>query len=145
MKSHQAASTFALLARCQDHTRIGCFLWMPIPVVPYLPLLAKMHVVPDSALKVPCLILMQEDCDWAGSMLLWISCCACFNIMPGTRVLNTLFGSAKVLCLIALCVLLAFLLMGFMGQGPLGSEQMSTSGVFLSSARVVTLPLSPPE
>jgi len=37
-------------------------------------------------------------------------------------------GRAKVLCLIVLCVLLAFPLMGFMGQGPLGGEQMSTSG-----------------
>jgi len=65
--------------------------------------------------------------------------------MSGTRFLNALFGSAQVLCLIALCVLLAFPLMGFMGQGPLGGEQMSTSGVFLSSAGVVIIPSSSPE
>lgn len=68
-----------------------------------------------------------------------------FRYHVGDQVLNALFGSAKVLCLIVLCVLLAFPLMGFMGQGPLGGEQMSTSGVFLSSAGVVTLPSSSPE
>ena len=66
-----------------------------------------------------------------------VRCCGFLAVRFDIHV-GRFVGSAQVLCLVALCVLLAFPLMGFMGQGPLGGEQISTSGVFLSSAGVVT-------